>query len=355
MLLQTNSYIVPKEKRAEHARLMRRFRQVLNRLGCDNFEVYEQVGANWSNTQTSGRFVQIMRFRDRKHQLAVQGAERTDPSAQELIAEFCDLVNYPYQQQQGQFAVGFYSSVLPVAPARPPRRPGEAPADQAVEPDPEALNFGTPLAETGLPAAGVAESADFAAAAEPASDAGATEEFTQAEQEAAADEFAPHDEQAEGLVADVPPVPAAESSEPITDYEAAPIDSDDESALPSLDAEDEAGAAPDAAPAQPLDAAPGANGAEPAGPEPLDAAPGVNGDAEHPEPAPLDAHQTQAAPHTDAPAAENGEFDLDVLDAAGDIEMTDDDLARLAQELSTEHPPHGGGNGGGSGGPANPR
>src|SRR3954470_22043922 len=154
MLLQTNSYIVPKEKRAEHARLMRRFRQVLNHLGCDNFEVYEQVGANWSNTQTSGRFVQIMRFRDRKHQLAVQGAERTDPAAQELIAEFCDLVNYPYQQQQGQFAVGFYSSVLPVAPPPPPPRPGEAAPDQAAEPSPEAALFGTPLSDTGVPAEG---------------------------------------------------------------------------------------------------------------------------------------------------------------------------------------------------------
>jgi hypothetical protein len=118
MLLQTNSYIVPKEKRAEHARLMRRFRQILHRIGCDNFEVYEQVGANWGSGSATGRFVQIMRFRDRKHQLAVQNAERTDPTAQQLIAEFCELVNYPYQQQNGLFAVGYYSSVLPVAPAR---------------------------------------------------------------------------------------------------------------------------------------------------------------------------------------------------------------------------------------------
>src|SRR6476661_1070060 len=125
MLLQTNSYIVPKEKRPEHARLMRRFRQILNSLGCDNFEIYEQVGANWSSGQATGRCVQIMRFRDRKHQLAVQNAERSDPAAQKLIAEFCDLINYPYQQQQGQFAVGFYSSVLPVAPAR---GQGEEPA-----------------------------------------------------------------------------------------------------------------------------------------------------------------------------------------------------------------------------------
>jgi hypothetical protein len=59
-----------------------------------------------------------MRFRDRKHQLAVQNAERSDPAAQELIAEFCELVNYPYQVQQNMFAVGFYNSVLPVAPVR---------------------------------------------------------------------------------------------------------------------------------------------------------------------------------------------------------------------------------------------
>jgi len=112
MLLQTNSYIVPREKRMEHARLLRRFRQVLLRLGCDHFEVYEQVGANWSTNETSGRFVQIMHFRDRKHQLAIQAAERSDPTAQSLLKEFCELINLPYQQQQGLFAVGFYTSFL---------------------------------------------------------------------------------------------------------------------------------------------------------------------------------------------------------------------------------------------------
>ena len=116
MLLQTNSYVVPKEKRAEHARLVRKFRQTLNRLGCDQFDVFEQVGSNWSSGEATGRFVQMMRFRDRKHQLSVQNAERSDPGAQQLIAEFCELINFPYQQQQGLFAVGFYQSVLPVAP-----------------------------------------------------------------------------------------------------------------------------------------------------------------------------------------------------------------------------------------------
>src|SRR5947209_264620 len=120
MLLQTNSYIVPKERRAEHARLMRRFRQLLGKLGCDMFEVYEQVAANWGAGEPNGRYVQIMRFRDRKHQAAVQNAERSDPAAQALMAEFCELVNFPYQQQQGFFAVGFYHSVLPAVPTRVP-------------------------------------------------------------------------------------------------------------------------------------------------------------------------------------------------------------------------------------------
>ncbi len=118
MLLQTNSYIVPKDKRAEHQRVLRRFRQTLKRLGCHHFEVYEQVGPNWASSEASGRYVQILRFADRKHQLSVQQAERSDPAAQAVIADFCDLINFPYQQQQGLFAVGFYTSVLPVAPLR---------------------------------------------------------------------------------------------------------------------------------------------------------------------------------------------------------------------------------------------
>jgi hypothetical protein len=48
----------------------------------------------------------------------VQAAERNDAAAQALINEFCELINFPYQQQQGLFAVGFYHSVLPVASPR---------------------------------------------------------------------------------------------------------------------------------------------------------------------------------------------------------------------------------------------
>lgn len=133
MLLQTNSYIVPKDKRAEHSRLLARFRQVLSKLGCDHFEAYEQVGNNWSGGEASGRFVQIMRFRDRKHQQEVQAAEKTDPAAQALIKEFCDLINLPYQQQQGLFAMGYYTSVLAVAPTRVPGTATIPPAPTDVE------------------------------------------------------------------------------------------------------------------------------------------------------------------------------------------------------------------------------
>ena len=162
MLLQTNSYIVPKEKRAEHSRLIRRFRQTLLRLGCDHFEVYEQVGSNWSNSESAGRYVQILRFLDRKHQLAVQAAERSDPTAQAVIADFCDLINFPYQQQQGLFAVGFYTSVLPVAPKRGARGELVSTVEHEVIDDPEA-EAPYPGASDGPPVDGAADNS----AAEP--------------------------------------------------------------------------------------------------------------------------------------------------------------------------------------------
>ena len=135
MLLQTNSYIVPREKQEEHARLMRRFKQTLQKLGCDQFEIYEQTGPGWAQGE-SGRCVQLMRFRDRKHQQHVQMAERTDAAAQAIIVELSELLNIPVQQQQGFFAAGFYQSILqerpeqePVAnPASPPMPTPVAPA-----------------------------------------------------------------------------------------------------------------------------------------------------------------------------------------------------------------------------------
>jgi hypothetical protein len=75
-----------------------------------------------------------MRFRDRSQQIAVQDAEKRDPIAQQLIQEFCALINFPYQQQQGLFAVGFYNSALPVAPPKvaTPQRPAGSVPPQAV-------------------------------------------------------------------------------------------------------------------------------------------------------------------------------------------------------------------------------
>ena len=133
MLLQTNSYIVPREKRDAHAKLLAQFRQTLARLGCDLFEVYEQADPNWAApAQGDARFVQIMRFRDRGHQTAVQAAEQNDPSAQRMINAFCELINFPYQQEQGLFAVGFYTEMATDSapnPAIPP--PAQASANAA--------------------------------------------------------------------------------------------------------------------------------------------------------------------------------------------------------------------------------
>ena len=109
MLLQTNSYIVPKDKRTEHERLIRKFRQTLLRLGCESFEIYEQAAD--SNTDAGTRCVQLMRFRDKAHQHAVQEAEHRDATAQAIVREFCELINFPYQLQQGLFATSFYNSI----------------------------------------------------------------------------------------------------------------------------------------------------------------------------------------------------------------------------------------------------
>jgi hypothetical protein len=307
---------------------MRRFRQVLNRLGCDSFEVYEQVGANWSNTQTSGRFVQIMRFRDRKHLLAVQGAERTDQAAQELIAEFCELVNYPYQQQQGQFAVGFYSSVLPISPVRAPRRPGDAPAAEGPELGSEFEADGAGFATAAAAGGALADSAQAHELLDteiPEAFAGdEPEPLTEAEQEQAADEFAQAaddagapPEQPAQVEAASPEASVANAGQDVPAHEARETE---EPALPTLDAE------------SPLADVASIEEAVSAGP-----------------PAPTYA-EPPAAQTPPPPPAEPDDFVLDDLDGGDDVELTDDDLARLAQELADEpRETHGG-----AGGPANP-
>lgn len=126
MLLQTNSYLVPPEKRDDHAGLMKRFAQTLHRLGCERFEIVEQMGPEWTPGEV-GRCVQLMQFRDRQHRQQVQQAEQSDPDAQAVIAEFVALLDIPYQQDQGYFATGYYESILPdVTPT-----PGHAPLHHA--------------------------------------------------------------------------------------------------------------------------------------------------------------------------------------------------------------------------------
>jgi hypothetical protein len=370
MLLQTNSYIVPKEKRAEHTRLMRRFRQLLNQLGCDNFEVYEQVGANWSTNQTSGRFVQIMRFRDRKHQLAVQNAERTDAAAQQLIAEFCDLINYPYQQQQGQFAVGFYSSVLPIAPSRV--QPGGAEEVPATSEGAEAAPGAAPEAATAAP---VQAQSDVDAPQDelPAPDAvGVEVNLAGGGQCLDGVASAPADAPAEALLGERMPAerspastsqpsqevpvaaPAPESASPQVEqiparaepahamqasHVPAPAPSPQIAGAPPADAGMNA-VTPAAAAEQILAQPPQEPVAPPSPSAPSSPPPmGIIIDAasayEEPEealdaPPAGDAHAAAAAtsPETQPP---NGEFTID-----DDVEMSEDDLARLAAELASD-------------------
>lgn len=109
MLVQTNTYIVPASRRPLHARLMRRFRESLVRLGFDQFEVLEQADTNWAAAVGDVRCVQIMRFKDKQQHESLQTAERTDKVAQSLIKELSELVDLPGQTARGQFAVSYYT------------------------------------------------------------------------------------------------------------------------------------------------------------------------------------------------------------------------------------------------------
>ena len=154
MLLQTNSYVVPKEKRAEHARLMLRFRQCFKRLGSV-FEVYEQSGPSFTS-DGGGRFVQIMRFRDRHHQSEIHEKEQKDPVAQQLIADFCQLLNISYQQQHGLFSANYYAGILPDRPSDKPEllvsgnaadTIGELADEATTEPEPPSETLQQPTVE----------------------------------------------------------------------------------------------------------------------------------------------------------------------------------------------------------------
>ena len=133
MLLQTNSYLVPRDRRAEHARLMRRFDVCFERLGSD-FTVFEQVGPGFApnDPQASAtRFVQMMRFRDAEHHRQVQEAEAADDVARRLIADFCRLIDLDSQQRQGLYAGGFYNADFDPERPHPPAREGSRTPAQA--------------------------------------------------------------------------------------------------------------------------------------------------------------------------------------------------------------------------------
>jgi hypothetical protein len=125
MLLQTNSYLVPADKREAHARLMRLFQEVLLRLGCEHFEVYERLSEDGQRSAAAVRYVQLMRFRDRRHHQAHQEAERGDETAQQLIREFSHLVGLPEQLEHGTFTIGYYDSLIA---DQGQRKGGETPA-----------------------------------------------------------------------------------------------------------------------------------------------------------------------------------------------------------------------------------
>lgn len=85
----------------------------MRRIGA-NVEVYEQVGPAFSPAEeATGRYVQVIRFRDRRHLVAVQAAEKSDPVLQSIIAEFVVLVDLAGQQAAGTYLPGYYSAVTP--------------------------------------------------------------------------------------------------------------------------------------------------------------------------------------------------------------------------------------------------
>ena len=98
MLIQTQSYLVPADVRGDHARLLRQIRVCMRRLG-GTIEFYEEeVGG-----RGRGRFVHLMRFRDRGHLQAVRHAEEDDDKAQRLIRRLSELVDLPRQVETGTF------------------------------------------------------------------------------------------------------------------------------------------------------------------------------------------------------------------------------------------------------------
>jgi hypothetical protein len=114
MLLQTNSYLVPNGRRAQHARLIQKFVACFERLGGD-IEVYEQTAPGFEpfarNTEAF-RFAHVMRFRDHEHQQAVATREAQDQEAVKLIAELVELVDLRRQRRDGRYIGNFYRQAI---------------------------------------------------------------------------------------------------------------------------------------------------------------------------------------------------------------------------------------------------
>ena len=103
MLLQTNSYIVPADRRADHARLIRKFRQALSRIGCDQFEVYEQVGPNWSPGAMREICPESCAFATASINKPCRRLKETIQDRSKSSPNFATLINFPYQQQARLF------------------------------------------------------------------------------------------------------------------------------------------------------------------------------------------------------------------------------------------------------------
>jgi len=112
MLLQTNAYSLPRDKQDQHSLIVKRFEDSFSKLGA-SFEVYQQVSADFSDTSGGStlRFVQIMKFKDLAHLEKVRQAELADPACRQLVADFCDLVDYAAQLGSGSYLPGYYASL----------------------------------------------------------------------------------------------------------------------------------------------------------------------------------------------------------------------------------------------------
>ncbi|MEM7808642.1 MAG: hypothetical protein AAF561_11060 [Planctomycetota bacterium] len=139
MLLQTNSYLVPRHRLREHDDLMRQFVACFRRLGVADgaFEVFQSLDHEYRqhDNQPHQRITQILRFRDHDQQQAVHRAEASDPEAAELVEKLRRLVDLDEQAARKQFTSNYYGQIIltgsPQASA--PANDDEIPVGERVE------------------------------------------------------------------------------------------------------------------------------------------------------------------------------------------------------------------------------